>query len=74
MSESVIAHTIKQGERWDTLAYHYYGDVGELGRLIDANPHLALCEVLPQGETVFVPVIAVKKTDQADLPPWLQED
>lgn len=71
---SVIIHQIKAGERWDLLAYHYYGDPTEMGRLIDANPHLALCEVLPLGETVFVPVIAVQNSSQADLPPWLQGD
>ncbi|MDP0328733.1 tail protein X [Glaesserella parasuis] len=55
------------------LAYRYYGDVGEISRLIDANPHIPFCEVLPMGQTLFVPVIAVKATSQADLPPWMQE-
>lgn len=71
---SVISHQIKAGERWDTLAYHYYGDVAEISRLIDANPHLPFCEVLPVGQTLLVPVMAVKQTAQADLPPWLQAE
>lgn len=70
--DSVIQHTIKEGERWDLLAYRYYGDVGEISRLIDANPHIPICEVLPMGQTLFVPVIAVAATAQDDLPPWLQ--
>lgn len=71
--DSVIQHQIKAGERWDLLAYHYYGDVGEMSRLMDANPHIPLCETLPVGQSLFVPVIAVKATSQADLPPWMQE-
>ena len=71
--DSVIQHQIKAGERWDLLAYHYYGDVGEINRLIDANPHIPFCEVLPTGHTLFVPVIKVKTTSQADLPSWMQE-
>lgn len=70
--DSVMTHQIKQGERWDTLAYRYYGDVSEMNRLIDANPHLPMAEVLPVGQTLIVPVITVKQTTQADLPPWLQ--
>ncbi|TNG92253.1 hypothetical protein FHQ28_08785 [Pasteurellaceae bacterium USgator11] len=69
----VIAHTINQGERWDLLAYRYYGDIGEINRLINANPHLSFCEVLPTGETLLVPVIERTTDSQADLPPWLQE-
>lgn len=72
--DSVIQHQIKQGERWDLLAWHYYGDVGEINRLIDANPHIPLCEVLPTGQVLLAPVIGVKATSQADLPPWLQEE
>ena len=63
MSEQVvIAHTIKQNERWDLLAY----------RLMDANPHLSLSEVLPEGEILLVPVLRVKGTNQDGLPPWMQ--
>lgn len=66
--DSVIHHQIKAGERWDLLAQHYYGDVGEINRLIDANPHIPFCEMLPVGQSLFVPVIAIKATSQADLP------
>lgn len=73
-SDSVISHQIREGERWDLLAYHYYGDIGEVSRLIDANPQLPFCEQLPVGQWLFVPVLTVKTTSQADLPPWLQAD
>ncbi|MDP8162799.1 tail protein X [Pasteurella skyensis] len=73
MSKPVIAHKIKEGERWDLIAHQYYGDIGEINRLINANPHLSFCEVLPTGETLLVPIIKVKENSMADLPPWMQE-
>ena len=74
MDQSVIAHIVREGERWDTLAYRYYNDIGEINRLLDANPHIAYCEVLPPGETLLVPVISVKTTTEADLPPWMRQE
>ena len=47
MTQTVLKHTVKQGERWDNLAYYYYGDALEYARIIRANPHISFCEVLP---------------------------
>ena len=74
MTQTVLKHTVKQGERWDNLAYYYYGDALEYGRLISANPQLSFCEVLPTGATVFIPVLNVKPTQNKNLPPWLRSD
>ena len=54
MTQTVLKHTVKQGERWDNLAYYYYGDALEYARIIRANPHISFCEVLPTGATVFI--------------------
>ena len=27
--QTVLKHTVKQGERWDNLAYYYYGNALE---------------------------------------------
>lgn len=74
MTQTVLKHTAKQGERWDHLAYYYYGDALEYARIIRANPHISFCEVLPTGETVFIPVLNVKPTQNENLPPWLRGD
>ena len=74
MTQTVLKHIVKQGERWDNLAYYYYGDALEYGRLISANPQLSFCEVLPTGATVFIPVLNVKPTQNENLPPWLRSD
>lgn len=72
MTQTVLKHIVKQGERWDNLAYYYYGDALEYERLISANPQLSFCEVLPTGATVFIPVLNVKPTHNENLPPWLR--
>ncbi|MBS6284340.1 tail protein X [Haemophilus parainfluenzae] len=72
MTQTVLKHIVKQGERWDNLAYYYYGDALEYGRLISSNPQLSFCEVLPTGATVFIPVLNVKPTQNENLPPWLR--
>lgn len=73
MSQKYLAHTVKQGERWDNLAYYYYGNALEYGRIIDANPQISFCETLPTGITVYIPVLDVKPTTNEDLPPWLRD-
>lgn len=72
MTQTVLKHTVKQGERWDNLAYYYYGDALEYARIIIANPHISFYEVLPTGATVFIPVLNVKPTQNENLPPWLR--
>ena len=37
--QTVLKHTVKQGERWDNLAYYYYGNALDFERIINANPH-----------------------------------
>ena len=74
MTQTVLKHTVKQGERWDNLAYYYYGDALEYARIIEANPQINFCEALPTGATVFIPVLNVKPTQNENLPPWLRGD
>ena len=59
MTQTVLKHIVKQGERWDNLAYHYYGNALEYSRII---------------ATVFIPVLQVKPTNNEDMPPWLRGD
>ena len=72
MSQKYLSHIVKQGERWDNLAYYYYGDALAYNRIIDANPQISFCEVLPTGITVYVPVLEVKPSNNDDMPPWLR--
>ena len=74
MSESVLRHLTREGDRWDLIAWRYYGNPLEIARLIAANPHLPLAERFASGLTVFVPVIRQSDTQRQDLlPPWFRE-
>jgi phage tail protein X len=67
-----IEHITATNERWDMLAWEYYGDPFAYGRIIEANPTLDIGSVLPSGVVVLIPVLTtVTQTLAAeDLPPW----
>ncbi len=66
-----ILHTTADGDRWDLIAWRYYRDVREIGRLIDANPHAPRSGLLPAGIKIAVPLIErPAATVHAGLPPW----
>ncbi|HJU11520.1 MAG TPA: tail protein X [Candidatus Binataceae bacterium] len=67
-----ITHTTAAGERWDTLAWRYYGDATLFGPLIQTNPQIPIEPVLEAGLTIAVPLLMVNPAVQqtANLPPW----
>ncbi|MBX9447842.1 tail protein X [Dickeya chrysanthemi] len=68
-----IEHITKAGERWDSIAYTYYGDALGYDRIIAANPHVAITPVLPSGIVLAIPVIEPADVNSAeDTPPWLR--
>lgn len=67
----ILTHITKSGDRWDLLAWHYYGDASAYGGIIAANPHVALSDCLPSGVTLVIPIIDPPHTTE-DLPPWLR--
>ncbi|EAM6083236.1 hypothetical protein E6W94_25340 [Salmonella enterica subsp. enterica serovar Poano] len=66
-----MEHITTDGERWDQIAYRYYGDPFGYARIIMANPHIAVTPVLDAGQRLAIPVIDTEQTTQ-ELPPWLQ--
>lgn len=66
-------HITQEGERWDTLAYRWYGNPFLMNVLIVLNPHIAFIPILPAGTLVFVPRLDLEtRTQQSKLPPWKQ--
>ena len=71
-----IEHVTQDGERWDSLAWQYYGNPYDYGRIIEANPTLDISARLPSGIVVLIPILplaAVQAAEQlaaSDLPPW----
>ena len=71
-----IEHVTREGERWDSLAWQYYGNPHDYGRIVEANPALDISTHLPSGVVVLIPVLplaqaqAAEQLAAADLPPW----
>lgn len=67
-----IKHLTKAGERWDLLADIYYGDQNSYEPIIKANPYVAITPVLPEGITLYIPVLESSLKTNEELPPWKQ--
>jgi len=66
-----LRHITTEGERWDLLAWRYYGDAHGYERIIAANPAVPLYGVLPGGLELVIPVITVSESQPTEeLPPW----
>lgn len=71
-----IEHVTREGERWDSLAWQYYGNPYDYGRIIEVNPDLDISARLPSGIVVLVPILplaaaqAAEQLAATDLPPW----
>src|SRR5579885_1707889 len=74
MPGQFITHITAAGERWDTLAWRYYGDPTLFGPIIQTNPQVPVMAVFDAGLVIGVPLLTVNPTVQqaADLPPWKQ--
>ena len=68
---NVIRHITKDGERWDLLAWRYYGSATDYERIIAANPGVPRSPVLRGGIELLIPVVEKSAVIAAEeLPPW----
>ncbi len=65
-----VVHVTTQGERWDLLAYRYYGIATLYAPIIKANPKVVIEPVFEAGITIEVPILPESVAVRADLPPW----
>lgn len=67
-----LSYITQEGDRWDGLAYRFYGDPFRYEPLVVANPHVPIVPVLPSGLTLAVPVLAKSDSTPSveSLPPW----
>jgi phage tail protein X len=65
-----IQHITYAGERWDLLAWQYYGDPTNYSVIIMANPALSIEPVFEAGLTVQIPIIQQQTVLTNNLPPW----
>lgn len=57
MASEYLLHTTSENDRWDLLAYHYYGDATLILPLLQANPSVASLALLPAGLKLVVPIL-----------------
>jgi len=73
MSQDYLTHISRDGERWDLLAFTYYGDANRFEPIMRANPDQIALTVLPGGLSLKVPILDEPATPpDAGMPPWLQ--
>lgn len=67
-----INYTAKQGDRWDALAWKFYGSVRAMNALVEANPTIPLSNALQPGTQVIVPILdnSSDAVITSNLPPW----
>ncbi|HLK85064.1 MAG TPA: tail protein X [Candidatus Binataceae bacterium] len=65
-----VSHTTYAGERWDLLAWRYYGDATAYGYIIMANPGVPIEPVFEAGIVLAIPIIQQQNLLTTDLPPW----
>ena len=65
-----ILHVTTSGERWDLLAWKYYGDPTDYSPIIVANPNVAIGPVFDAGLSIAVPILQKSAVVTDDLPPW----
>jgi phage tail protein X len=73
MQQPFIQYSSVVGDRWDTIAWRFYGSqfMAGIGALIEANPSVPISAILPQGTAIGVPILAVADaTSDEDVPPW----
>ncbi|PZU89122.1 MAG: hypothetical protein DI527_16450 [Chelatococcus sp.] len=76
---SFLLHVVGPLERWDTIAWRYYGAAGAYRPIVEANralftdPLSALPELPPAGTELKIPIVAAaSRPTSDDLPPWLR--
>jgi phage tail protein X len=69
---SFVEYIVKEGERWDTVAYKAYGDSSMVSVIIENNPNVAINPILQTGTRLLIPVLEKSEIEINSelLPPW----
>lgn len=65
-------YIVKEGDRWDTIAFKAYGDAALVNILIEANTAITVSPVLQAGTRIKCPILETGEIQLASelLPPW----
>jgi phage tail protein X len=72
MAHQFIPHITVAGERWDSLAWQYYGDASLFGPIIQTNPQIPIEPVFEAGLSIEIPILMMNQAagQPTNLPPW----
>lgn len=76
MAQEYFQYITKSGDRWDLIAYDYYGNAKLIRPLLLANPDITgnpdhpAPLVFDPGVKLRVPVLAEDQIAAPQLPPW----
>lgn len=65
-----MPYVTSQGERWDEIAYAFYGNALKTEQLVAANPQYADMLLFPAGCVLNIPKLEEETAES--LPPWKQ--
>jgi hypothetical protein len=69
---AVVEYIVKDGDRWDTIAFKSYGDASMVNGIIEANVAVVVSPTLVAGTRLIIPIIEQGEIqlDSELLPPW----
>ncbi|MCD7780407.1 MAG: tail protein X [Candidatus Gastranaerophilales bacterium] len=68
-----IFHKAGNNERWDSIAYKYYGNCYNIQPIIEANPHVPISAIITEGTELKIPIEETTSTNTSLLPVWKQQ-
>lgn len=72
-SNEYFVHTVTNNQRWDQIAYQYYGNAKLYAPIIRANPSIPIHSTLTEGLRLKIPILDLQdiQTDtEGAQPPW----
>ncbi len=79
MAIEYFEHVTKVGDRWDLIAYSYYGDATLIKKLLLANPDIVGDATTPTplvfgaGTKIRVPILPEEEISASQLPAWKRQ-
>ena len=71
---SFVEYIVKEGERWDTVAYKAYGVINKdtVSAIVENNKNVPLFPILQTGTRLLIPVLEKSEIEINSelLPPW----
>ncbi|HZP46262.1 MAG TPA: tail protein X [Candidatus Binataceae bacterium] len=72
-SSPYIQYVTQAGDRWDTIAWAYYGIdfMAGINAIVAANPSVPIVGAFDAGISLQVPILQkASDVSSSDLPPW----